>query len=102
MLESVKLSNNTDCIEKLEDIVGPYLDPPEHTLVLYYHEKYRFKHLTIHNLAYSSSADEAEQSARLTNTTTLLAALNMLNGEVLSMANPPYLPPGIADLRRRP
>ncbi len=32
MFESV----NTDFIEKLEGIVGLYLDPPEYTLVLYY------------------------------------------------------------------
>ena len=38
-IESFKLSNDTHFIEKLEDIVGLYLDPPEHTLVLCCSEK---------------------------------------------------------------
>jgi transposase len=33
-IESFKLSNDPRFIEKLEDIVGLYLDPPEHALVL--------------------------------------------------------------------
>src|SRR5260221_1999501 len=38
-LESFKLSNDPQFIEKLEDIVGLYLDPPEHALVLCCDEK---------------------------------------------------------------
>ena len=38
-VESFKLSNDTHFIEKLEDIVGLYLDPPEHALVLCCDEK---------------------------------------------------------------
>jgi transposase len=38
-IESFKLSNDPRCIEKLEDIVGLYLDPPEHALVLCGDEK---------------------------------------------------------------
>jgi transposase len=38
-IESFKLSNDPRFIEKLEDIVGLYLDPPEHALVLCCDEK---------------------------------------------------------------
>ena len=38
-VESFKLSIDTHFIEKLEDIVGLYLDPPEHVLVLCCNEK---------------------------------------------------------------
>jgi transposase len=38
-IESFKLSNDPRFIEKLKDIVGLYLDPPEHALVLSCDEK---------------------------------------------------------------
>ena len=38
-VESFKLCNDPHFIEKLEDIVGLYLDPPEHALVLCCDEK---------------------------------------------------------------
>jgi hypothetical protein len=39
MVESFKLSNDPRFAEKLEDIVGLYLHPPEHALVLSLDEK---------------------------------------------------------------
>ena len=33
-VETFKLSNDPGFVEKLEDIVGLYLNPPEHALVL--------------------------------------------------------------------
>ena len=38
-VKSFKLSNDPQFVEKLEDIVGLYLDPPEHALVLCCDEK---------------------------------------------------------------
>lgn len=38
-IESFKLSNDPYFVQKLEDIVGLYLDPPEHALVLCCDEK---------------------------------------------------------------
>ena len=38
-VKSFKLSNDPNFIEKLEDIVGLYLNPPEHALVLCCDEK---------------------------------------------------------------
>src|SRR6266700_766947 len=38
-IESFKISNDPEFAAKLEDIVGLYLDPPEHALVLSVDEK---------------------------------------------------------------
>lgn len=38
-VESFKISNDPEFATKLEDIVGLYLDPPEHALVLSADEK---------------------------------------------------------------
>lgn len=38
-MESFKISNDPEFAEKLEDIVGLYLNPPEHALVLSVDEK---------------------------------------------------------------
>jgi hypothetical protein len=39
LLRPFKLSNDPLFAEKVEDIVGPYLNPPEHALVLSVDEK---------------------------------------------------------------
>ena len=39
LVKTFKLSNDTHFIEKLEDVVGLYLNPPEHALVLCIDEK---------------------------------------------------------------
>jgi hypothetical protein len=39
LLKTFKLSNDPDFIEKLEDVVGLYLNPPEHALVFCIDEK---------------------------------------------------------------
>ena len=44
-MESFEISNDPEFAEKLEDIVGLYLNPPEHALVLCVDEKSRIQAL---------------------------------------------------------
>ena len=46
LVRTFKVSNDPHFAEKLEDIVGLYLNPPEHALVFSVDEKSRFKHST--------------------------------------------------------
>jgi hypothetical protein len=46
-VETFKISNDPAFAEKLEDIVGLYLDPPEHALVLCADEKSQIQALTV-------------------------------------------------------
>ncbi len=39
LLKTFKLSNDPDFIEKLEDVVGLYMNPPDHALVFCIDEK---------------------------------------------------------------
>ena len=39
LVRSFKISNDPDFVAKVEDIVGPYVDPPEKALVLSVDEK---------------------------------------------------------------
>jgi hypothetical protein len=48
-LDSFKLSNDPGFAEKLEDIVGLYLNPPEHALVLSLTRKARSRRWTVLN-----------------------------------------------------
>ena len=44
-VETFKLSNDPRFVEKLEDLVGLYLNPPEHAIVLSLDEKSQQKYL---------------------------------------------------------
>ena len=50
-VETFKVSNDPAFAEKLEDIVGLYLNPPEHALVLWPTRRARFKLWTVPNPA---------------------------------------------------
>jgi len=52
LIETFKLSRDKHFLEKLQDIVGLYLNPPEHALVLCVDEKVRFKLWIEHSLSY--------------------------------------------------
>ena len=52
LLESFKISKDKRFAEKLEDIVGLYLNPPEHAIVMCVDEKSQIKPWTAPNLAY--------------------------------------------------
>jgi len=85
-LRSFKISNDKRFVEKLEDIVGLYLNPPEHALVLSCDEKSQIQALdrTQPGLPLGSG-----HAATMTHdyirhgTTTLFAALSTLDGKVI-------------------
>lgn len=89
-VESFKLSNDPCFIEKLEDIVGLYLNPPEHALVLCCDEKTQIQALdrTQPGLPLKRGRGKTmTHDYKRNGVTTLFAALNMLTGQVLSMTD---------------
>ena len=83
--ESFKISNDPDFAAKLEDVVGLYLNPPEHALVLSVDEKSQIQAL---DRTQPGLPMKKGRGATMTHdykrngTTTLFAALNTANGEV--------------------
>lgn len=89
-IKSFKLSNDPNFIDKLEDIVGLYLDPPKHALVLCCDEKTQIQALdrTQPGLPLKRGRGETmTHDYKRNGVTTLFAALNMLTGQVLSMTD---------------
>jgi len=89
-VQSFKLSNDPLFVEKLEDIVGLYLDPPEHALVLCCDEKTQIQALdrTQPGLPLKRGRSQTmTHDYKRNGVTTLFAALNMLTGQVLSMTD---------------
>ena len=87
-VESFKVSNDPDFADKLEDIVGLYLNPPEHALVLCVDEKSQIQAL---DRTQPGLPMKKGRGATMTHdykrngTTTLFAALNTANGEVFGL-----------------
>ena len=84
---SFKVSRDPKFVEKLEDIVGLYLSPPEHALVLCCDEKSQIQALdrTQPGLPLKKGrAQTMTHDYKRNGTTTLFAALNILNGKVIS------------------
>jgi transposase len=85
-VESFKLSNDPKFAEKLEDIVGLYLNPPEHALVFSLDEKSQIQALdrTQPGLPLKKGRCQTmTHDYKRHGTTTLFAALNVANGQVL-------------------
>lgn len=85
--ETFKVSNDPQFAEKLEDIVGLYLNPPEHAIVLCADEKSQIQALdrTQPSLPMKRGRGETmTHDYKRHGTTTLFAALNTLDGRVLS------------------
>jgi len=81
-----KLANDKQFVEKLEDIVGLYLTPPEHALVLSCDEKSQIQALdrTQPGLPLKKGrAGTMTHDYKRNGTTTLFAALNTLDGTVI-------------------
>ena len=82
-----KISRDPQFVEKLEDIVGLYMSPPEHALVLCCDEKSQIQAL---DRTQPGLPIKKGRAATMTHdykrhgTTTLFAALNVLNGKVIS------------------
>ena len=82
-----KLSNDPRFVEKLEAVVGLYLNPPEHALVLSVDEKSQIQALdrTQPGLPLKKGrAGTRTHDYKRYGTTTLFAALNTLDGKVIS------------------
>lgn len=86
-VESFKLSNDPRFAEKLEDIVGLYLDPPEHALVLSLDEKCQIQALDRSQPGLPLKKGRAQTMThdyKRHGTTTLFAALNTMDGQVMA------------------
>jgi putative transposase len=89
--ESFKLSTDAFFIEKLRDVVGLYLNPPENALVLCVDEKSqtqaleRTQPMLPLGLGYAAGITH---DYKRHGTTTLFAALDVLNGKVLADCKP--------------
>lgn len=86
-VKSFKVSRDPRFVEKLEDIVGLYLSPPEHALVLCCDEKSQVQALdrTQPGLPLKKGrAATMTHDYKRHGTTTLFAALNTLDGSVIS------------------
>ena len=86
-----KLSNDINFAEKLEDVVGLYLNPPEHALVLSCDEKSQIQALdrTQPLLPMAAHLPETRTHDYVRHgTTTLFAALDTLNGRVIHTCMP--------------
>ncbi len=86
LTRTFKLSNDPQFAEKLVDVVGLYLDPPEHALVLCADEKTQIqaldrtqKGLPIHK----GRCDTMTHDYKRNGTTTLFAAIDMTEGRLI-------------------
>ena len=85
-VETFKLSNDPRFVEKLEDIVGLYLNPPEHALVLSLDEKSQIQALdrTQPGLPLKKGRGQTmTHDYKRHGTTTLFAALNIADGAII-------------------
>ena len=86
LVRGFKVSRDPKFVEKLEDIVGLYLSPPEHALVLCCDEKSQVQALDRTQPGLSMKKGRAgtmTHDYKRNGTTTLFAALNVLDGRVI-------------------
>jgi len=87
IVRGFKVSRDPKFVEKLEDIVGLYMSPPEHALVLCCDEKSQVQALdrTQPGLPMKKGrAATMTHDYKRNGTTTLFAALNVLDGQVIA------------------
>jgi len=90
LVESFKISKDKHFAEKLEDIVGLYLNPPEHAMVLCVDEKSQIQALdrTQPGLPLKKGrCGTMTHDYKRHGTATLFAALNVADGTVISMCD---------------
>lgn len=86
LIKTFKISNDPQFIEKVKDIVGLYLNPPEKALVISVDEKTQIQALDRTQLSLPLKIGHKETKThdyKRYGTTTLFAALNMLDGTVI-------------------
>ncbi len=91
LVRGFKVSRDPEFVEKLEDIVGLYMSPPEHALVLCCDEKSQVQALdrTQPGLPMKKGrAATMTHDYKRNGTTTLFAALNVLDGQVIGQCQP--------------
>jgi transposase len=91
LMETYKVSNDPQFAEKLDTIVGLYLNPPEHAIVLCCDEKSQIQALdrTQPGLPLKPGrAGTMTHDYKRNGTATLFAALNTFDGKVISMLAP--------------
>ena len=91
IVRAFKVSRDPKFVDKLEDIVGLYLSPPDHALVLCCDEKSQVQALdrTQPGLPMKKGrAATMTHDYKRNGTTTLFAALNVLDGQVIGQCQP--------------
>jgi hypothetical protein len=87
IMRGFKVSRDPRFVEKIEDIVGLYMSPPAHTLVLCCDEKSQVQALDRTQPGLTLKRGRAATMThdyKRNGTTTLFAALNMLDGQVIA------------------
>ncbi len=90
LVEGFKISKDKHFVEKLEDIVGLYLNPPEHAIVMCVDEKSQIQALdrTQPGLPLKKGrCGTMTHDYKRNGTATLFAALNVADGTVISMCD---------------
>lgn len=90
-VETFKLSSDPRFVEKLTDVVGLYLNPPEHAVVLSCDEKSQIQALdrTQPSLPLKPGrCGTMTHDYKRNGTTSLFAAMNVLDGSVISQCHP--------------
>src|SRR6266852_4972384 len=101
LVKTFKLSNDKRFVEKVKDVVGLYLDPPDKALVFSVDEKSQIQALdrTQPGLPMKKGrAGTMTHDYKRNGTTTLFAALNVLDGTVIGQHAPA---PGVHPLSQR-
>jgi len=91
LVRGFKVSRDPQFVEKLEDIVGLYMSPPEHALVLCCDEKSQVQALDRSQPGLPLKKGRAQTMThdyKRNGTTTLFAALNILDGQVIGQCQP--------------
>ena len=86
LVRGFKVSRDPKFVEKLEDIVGLYMSPPEHAIVLCCDEKSQVQALDRTQPGLPMKKGRAQTMThdyKRNGTTTLFAALNVLDGQVI-------------------
>jgi transposase len=91
LVRTFKLSNDPQFVEKLVDVVGLYLNPPEHALVLCVDEKSQIQALdrTQRSLPlYPGRCGTMTHDYKRNGTTTLFAAIELADGRLIGTCMP--------------
>jgi transposase len=87
LIKTFKVSNDPQFVEKLVDVVGLYLDPPEHALVLSCDEKSQIQALDRRQKSlplFPGRLKTLTHDYKRNGTTTLFAAINLADGKIIS------------------